>query len=124
LNQNRIKLHETSGEKTDITKEDALKIIKILEEKKMQATLQTHLANAENQFSREDMQALLELERMQALDEVFFKTGVEEIHIEMAMDKYDLKNDQEYKDLIKSLYKAFQEKVTQIKEQKDKADNE
>ena len=34
----------------------------------------------------------------------------------MAMDKYDLKNDQDYKDLIKKLYKAFEDKVTQIKE--------
>ena len=42
----------------------------------MQSTIQTHLANAENKFSRDDMQALMELERMQALDEIYFKTGV------------------------------------------------
>jgi hypothetical protein len=42
--------------------------------------------------------------------------GIEESQIELAMEKYDLYNDEDYKKLIQGLMNAFEEKIMKIKQ--------
>lgn len=92
---------ERKGNSTkELSAEDALKYMRIIEESKVTSITKLQKAVAARQINPQHFPVLMEVEKTKAFDQLFLSDGIEESDISAAFTNHDIENLPEYKSLV------------------------